>query len=129
MSRADPLRLMSSVTPGEVIKPLGSAWVACDDALPWIDCHSYLRYAVYSPAYGNEVFICRFQLWGASWWHDDLQVGIGGVTHWRVARASEKDFKATKSKLPGAGATADPQALARLKRWWQWYVEYHGIDL
>lgn len=121
--------LMADVPPGSLVKALGTGWVACADALPWNDHYSWLRYAVYSPSYCGDVFICQFMLSGASWWHEGLQVGIGGVTHWRLAGEHEQDFMAAEGQLPGQGSEVSPLALAELRRWWKWFAESRGLDL
>ena len=127
MSKPD-LRYMAQINPGELVLALGPVWVACTDALPWNDYRSHLRYVVYSPAYGGDMFICRFHLSGANWWHQGMQVGIGGVTHWRVADDNEQDFTATARQTPEASQPVDPDALLTLQRWWNWYAEYRAIE-
>ncbi len=92
--------LLSAVSPGELVLALGPGWVNCADALPWNDNRSLLRYVVYSPHYGGDLFICRFQLsFGGTWWHEGLQVGISGVNHWRLAEDDEQDFSVLEGSL------------------------------
>lgn len=119
------------VSDADLVLALGPGWVACADALPWSDQYSQLRYAVYSPPYCGDIFICQFEIFGASgsWWHEEQQVGISGVTHWRLAKAGEQDFRARSRQLPGEASAVDQQALGELRRWWKWFVEHQGIDL
>lgn len=120
--------LLSAVSPCELVLALGSGWVSCVDALPWNDSRSWLRYVVYSPAYCGDLLICRFHLSsGAKWWHEGMQVGISGVTHWRIAGDDEQELRFLEGTLPG-DTSVDAQALSELRRWWSWYRDYKGFD-
>lgn len=120
--------MMAEVSPCELVLALGHDWVACADALPWNDCRSWLRYVVYSPSYGGDLFICRFELCSeTSWWHERMQLGISGVTHWRLAMDDEQDFGNIDGPLPGV-TSVNADALTQLRRWWSWYCDYNGID-
>lgn len=120
--------LMEDIPPCSLVLALGPGWVASEDALPWNDHYSHLRYMVYSPSYGRELFVCKFSLSVPTWWSDSLKLGIGGVTHWRLATAGERDFTARKSQLPGSARSVSPEALEPLRHWWAWFAERHGID-
>ena len=116
------------VSDSDLVLALGPGWVACSDALPWGDHWGNLHYVVYSPAYGGDLFSCRFKLFDAlCWWSDKLEVGIGGVTHWRLAGEDDQDIGVLSGRLPGA-SSVDAQALAQLKCWWSRYCAYRGIS-
>ncbi len=126
---ATVLNAGSSHIDGDLVTAIGPGWVSCADAMPWHDRRSRLDYIVYSPSYGGDLLKCRFTggpgAW--QWWQPQLQVGISGVTHWRLAQDGEGVFLAGADQLPPAGPTPDQQALAELKRWWEWYCQRRGI--
>lgn len=103
--------------PAPLVRALGPGWIACAKVLPWQDLDEDLRYVVYSPAYCGTLFICRFQLFSpAHWWHDGHRMGIGGVTHWRLATAADQDFAELDGPLVVTGPRTVPWL--RLRRWW-----------
>jgi hypothetical protein len=110
-----------------LVAGLGPSWKDCAQAQPWQDCHSALRYVVYSPSYVGTLLVCRFDLFSqARWWHEGMQVGISGVTHWRLADEDDQDF----AELDCLPVVTPPEAetLARLLHWWGWYRQYKGFD-
>lgn len=74
-------------------------WVASADWLPVDDTYEQLHYMVYSPSYGGDLFKCRYNDLGM-WWSEAMQLGISGVTHWRIARDGEAERLATPAELP-----------------------------
>lgn len=127
MSRPQHLQLMQEIESAQLIRELGHGWVACADALPWNDYTRQLEYIVYSPAYGGDLHVCTFSLSGAHWYEESLEMGISGVTHWRLARPGE----ARNGRLDGPPPTAteeDSEALAALHRWWDWYRHHTGLE-
>lgn len=119
--------LVSAVDPCSLVLALGPGWVSCSDALPWADRWSSLRYVVYSPRYCGDLLLCRFQLLGATrWWHEGMEVGISGVTHWRIAQHDEGDSDYPVADLPVTTVCGEP--LEQLKRWWAWFKAYKGLS-
>lgn len=127
MTKSAPV-LMADVAPGSLVLALGTDWVACTDALPWNDVYEQLRYVVYSPSYCGDMFVCGFDYSGPTWWSKSLQLGITGVTHWRLAGEHEQDFTATRAQLPAAKIPRNVEALDQLKRWWDWFADSRGIE-
>ena len=120
-------QLLAEIPYGELVLRLGLGWIACTDAQPWNDCRSTLLYVVYSPSYGGVQLICRFKLSGAAcWWHEGMQVGISGVTHWRLAREVDRDFSDIEGPIPNATEVA-AEDLDLLRRWWVWFCDYKGL--
>lgn len=118
--------LVAAVDPFALVVALGPGWVSTADALPWGDRWSALQYVVYSPSYCGDLLLCRFQLHGATeWWDEHLQVGISGVTHWRIAQDHELQSITPACGLPESIVSGD--ALTQLKRWWMWYCAHRGI--
>lgn len=110
-----------------LVADLGPGWKDCSQVMPWEDCGSSLRYVVYSPSYLGALLVCRFELFSAAtWWNEKMQLGISGVTHWRLADDDDEDF----AELDGAPVVTPPDAdaLARLLHWWGWYRRYKGLD-
>lgn len=106
---------------------LGPGWKACTQVLPWEDIDGKLRYEVYSPAYAGGLFICRFQLFSpARWWHTGQQMGISGVTHWRLVGDAEPDYAELSGPLMVSRANA--VAVLRLRLWWAGFRKYKGLD-
>jgi hypothetical protein len=73
----------------------GRTWTDGRICLPWADCRGTRRFAVLSPAYGGDILICSFRHddgLSCQWWHEGLQVGVSGVTHWRLAEEQEHDY-------------------------------------
>ncbi|WP_122558540.1 hypothetical protein [Pseudomonas viridiflava] len=122
-------RLMAAVNPCQLVLELGAGWIRSVDALPWNDHRSWLLYVVYSPLYCGDLLICEFKVGGGvTWWHEGLEVGINGVTHWRLALDDDEDFTPLRGHLP-AESMAEPEALADMHRWWCWYRAYKGLGL
>lgn len=97
----------------------GRGWTDSALCLPWADCRGTRRFAVLSPSYGGEVFICRF--WsdgegGGRWWHEPLQVGVSGVTHWRLAGDDEQEYRLARPRWPTPGAMGISLSAQR----WHW---------
>lgn len=110
-----------------LVAALGPGWMNCAQVLPWQDDRSVLRYMVYSPAYIGSLLVCRFDLYSpARWWHEGMQVGISGVTHWRLATETDQDF--SELDAPVVVTTPNAEALAQLLHWWGWYRKYKGSD-
>lgn len=110
-----------------LVADLGPGWKDCAQVQPWQDNCSALRYVVYSPPYLGALLVCRFDLFSpARWWHEGLQVGISGVTHWRLATEADHDF----AELDGPLVVTQPdaEALAQLLYWWGWYRQYKGFE-
>lgn len=110
-----------------LVAALGPGWKDCAQVQPWEDYDSALRYVVYSPSYMGTLLVCRFDLFSpARWWHEGMQVGISGVTHWRLANDDDEDF----AELDGSPVvtTPDADALAQLLHWWGWYRQYKGLN-
>lgn len=110
-----------------LVADLGPGWKDCAQVQPWQDNCSALRYVVYSPSYLGALLVCRFDLFSpARWWHEGLQVGISGVTHWRLATEADQDFAELDGPLVVTQPDAD--ALAQLLYWWGWYRQYKGFE-
>lgn len=110
-----------------LVAALGPGWKDCAQVLPWQDDRSALRYVVYSPSYLGTLLVCRFDLFSpARWWHEGMQIGISGVTLWRLGTEADQDF----SELDGPLMVAQPEAAAleQLLHWWDWYRQYKGFD-
>ncbi len=123
-----PNRHISHIWPCELVLALGPGWVSCEDAIPWNDYRSELRYVVYSPPYGGDLLTCRFDLGERCWWHEEMGVFINGVTHWRLAVDVDQAFGTLNGPPPDA-TQVNAEKLAMLKYWWKWYSVQHGIDL
>lgn len=112
--------------PAPMVRALGSGWMDAAQVQPWEDTGSRLRYVVYSPAYGGTLLLCRFHLFSpARWWHEAMQLGISGVTHWRLADKADVDFAELEG--PPMVTPPDAEALAQLLHWWRWYGRYKGL--
>ncbi|WP_426103012.1 hypothetical protein [Pseudomonas sp. PSPC3-3] len=110
-----------------LVADLGPGWKDCAQVQPWQDCGSALRYVVYSPSYMGTLLVCRFDLFSPTrWWHEGMQVGISGVTHWRLADEDDQDFTELDCMPMVSPPKAD--ALAQLLHWWGWYRRYKGFD-
>lgn len=113
--------------PAPLVRALGAGWMDAAQVQPWEDTDSRLRYVVYSPAYMGSLLVCRFDLFSpARWWHEGMQVGVSGVTLWRLAVSADQDF----IELDSAPVATPPnaEALAQLLHWWGWYRRYKGLD-
>ncbi|MEE5177127.1 helix-turn-helix transcriptional regulator [Pseudomonas alliivorans] len=123
---AEPIALTGTISPCELILEMGPDWFSCADIMPWSDCHSTLKYVVYSPSYGGELMVCKFLLRGpVQWWSEHNQVGISGVTHWRIATPEEMQLQCFISALPTV-SSFDSLAHEQLFRWWDWY-QWHYL--
>ena len=112
--------------PAPLVRALGPGWKACAEVLPWEDTRRAVRYVVYCPAYGGELFVCRFQLFSpARWWCEQMDMGIAGVTHWRLAE--DFDHRGVMLDGPPPVAPLDAEAMATLLHWWGWYGRYKGL--
>ncbi|GLX91899.1 hypothetical protein Pfra02_44670 [Pseudomonas fragi] len=112
--------------PAPMVRALGTGWMDANQVQPWEDTDSRLRYVVYSPSYLGALLVCRFNLFSpARWWHEGMQVGVSGVTLWRLADSTDQDF----IELDSAPIAAQPNAaaLVQLLHWWSWYRHYKGI--
>lgn len=118
--------VVHGVAPCDLVLALGPGWIRCTDALPWSDCRAWLLYVVYSPSYCGDLLICEFRL-GSGWWHEGLNIGISGVTHWRLALDDDEDFSKLRGGTP-VTAPLDPVALSELRHWWSWYRAHYGDD-
>jgi len=110
--------------PAPLVRELGPCWMACAQVLPWQDTDARLRYMVYSSTYGGTLLLCQFRLFDAArWWHPGMQVGVSGVTHWRLAQSADEDFAELVGPLP----VGRPRTLPwlRLRRWWVDYCRYY----
>lgn len=114
------------VSTADLIEPLGHRWVVCADAFPWSDCFGILRYVVYSPSYGGDLMVCSFDLDRPHWWSEVLEMGVSGVTHWRLARADERESTVPDGPPPAA-SEVDALDLVPLRNWWNWYRQYKHI--
>lgn len=123
----DRTALIHTVPPGHLIQDLGHGWVSCSDALPWNDTRNDYQYVVYSPSYGGELFTCTFNSTGARWWCDRAELGISGVTHWRLARADEPE-SAFLQESPPKATEIHPHDVILLKRWGDWYCKHYDIE-
>jgi hypothetical protein len=108
------------VSTADLIEPLGHRWVACTDAFPWNDYNGRWRYVVYSPSYSGELMVCSFDLGKPHWWSEALEMGISGVTHWRLARTDERESFMLEGPLPSS-TEVDALDLVPLRNWWNWY--------
>lgn len=121
-----PREPLSAARVAPLVAALGKGWKDCAQVLPWQD-DGLLSYVVYSPSYGGTLLVCRFRRFSpARWWHDGMQVGVSGVTHWRLADDEDQDF----SDLAGLPVVVPPgaDALEQLRHWWSWYRQYKGFD-
>ncbi|MFJ7286329.1 hypothetical protein [Pseudomonas sp. NPDC099000] len=124
--RLPPREPLTPAQHAPLVVALGLGWKDAAEVLPWQD-GGLLRYVVYSPAYGGTLLLCQFQVFSpARWWHDGMQVGISGVTCWRLATEDDQDFSALDG--PPSVTPSDPEALAQLRHWWRWYSAYKGFD-
>lgn len=101
------------------VQLFGLSWTDSGVCLPWADCYGARRFAVLSPSYGGDVFICRFRhddVFSCQWWHEGLQAGISGVTHWRLAEAQEHDSWIDPACWPEPGEVGISFAAQR----WNW---------
>ena len=113
--------------PAPMVRALGAGWMDAAQVQPWEDTDSRLRYVVYSPAYLGSLLVCRFDLFSpARWWHEVMQLGISGVTHWRLATEEDQDFFELGD--PPVVTPPDAEALAQLLHWWSWYRRYKGVE-
>lgn len=60
------------------------------------------------------------------WWHEGMEVGISGVTHWRVALRHEVDSPFPVGQLPTT--TIAGESLVQLNRWWAWFRAHKGLS-
>lgn len=114
------------VSNANLIEPLGHRWVACTDAFPWSDCFGILRYVVYSPSYGGDLMVCSFNLEKPHWWSEALEMGVSGVTHWRLARTDERESHVLEG-APPAVSEIDTLDLMPLRNWWSRYCQEKRI--
>jgi len=125
--RLPPLEPLTPAQIAPLVVRLGPGWKACAQVLPWEDINGNLNYEVYAPAYGGALFRCRFQLFSpARWWHEGQQMGISGVTHWRLAGVDDPDFSELNGPL--AVTRANTVAVLRLRYWWARFRKYKGLD-
>ena len=107
-----------------LVAALGPGWKDCGQVQPWQDCGSALRYVVYSPSYLGALLVCRFDLFSpARWWHEGMQLGISGVTHWRLANDDDQDYAELLSDedrtriLKALASTVAEQGLGAARSW------------
>lgn len=89
------------------VQLFGQSWNDSALCLPWADWYGTRLFAVHSPSYGGDVWICSFrprQERRCLWWNEPMQIGISGVTHWRLAEYGEQDYWLDPACWPEQGA-------------------------